>query len=340
MLTGLNNRKLIYPNAAIKLLSAILICTLWATALAQKATVDTTIFSIGKQVHLTLVLETTETDHVQWPQFGDTITRNIEIISRDKTDTTIVESTNKLRLHQSYTITSFDTGYIILPPIVFKVTDQSGQVSDLATEPVLLNVQKVPVDLKKDIRDIKPLLEAPYTLADFLPWILLLLTISLAGVLVWFYIRNRKKKKPLLRISLKPQVPPHVEALQQLAQLKLEKVWESGHIKEYYTRLTDVLRSYFEKRYGVQAAEMTSDEIMEAMLPLLVEPELTSALKQILTLADLAKFAKGQPIGHENALSMEKAETIIRNTAAVNKPAVVEKNSSENDIESSTQKLQ
>jgi hypothetical protein len=301
-----------YRIAFLLLASAFMVP---AFGLAQKVIPDTTKFQIGSQVNVTLELETEQGTVVEWPALGDTITKSLEIIYKKPVDTIRVEGKKSLLIRQIITITSFDTGFIVLPPLVFKVTTQGNELVELKSEPVLFEVQNVPVDMAKDIKDIKPVLTAPYTLRDFLPWILLAIAIGLLVTLAWFYIRNRKRNKPLIRLPSRPAKPPHVIALEMLEELRKEQVWQKGQIKEYYTRLTDILREYFENRFGVNAAEMTSDEIMFAMKDHLSEVSSLSDLRKVLTLSDLAKFAKGQPIGAENELSLTYARTIIMNSS-------------------------
>jgi len=285
-------------------------------AKAQKVIPDTTRFLIGSQVNITLELETDQGSVVEWPVLGDTLTHSIEIISKSKPDTVKTENSHTLLIQQKITITSFDTGFIVIPPVTFRVKTKTGALQDLMSEPVMLEVKNVQVDTAKDIKDIKPVLQAPYTLRDFLPWLLLAAAIGLLATLVWFYIRNRRKNKPFIKLPARQQKPPHVVALGMLDDLRKEQVWQKGQVKEYYTRLTDILREYFEKRFGVNAAEMTSEEILFAMKDHIGEASVLGDLRKLLSLSDLAKFAKMQPIGAENELSMTYAKTIVLNTAA------------------------
>ncbi|MFH1121703.1 MAG: hypothetical protein V1775_17925 [Bacteroidota bacterium] len=282
---------------------------------AQSVIPDTTRFLIGNQVNVTLEFEAGQGAVVKWPELGDTLSHSIEIIKKNPIDTIRPEGSTKLIFRQVITITSFDTGFIVLPPLVFIVNDNNGIQTELKSEPVLLEVKNIQVDTAKEIKDIKPILQAPYTLQDFLPWLLLAAAVGLLGTLIWFYLRNRKKKKPFFRLPTRPQKPPHTVALERLEELRQEKMWQKGQIKEYYTRLTDILREYFEKRFGVNAAEMTSDEILFAMKDHISEVSVLGDLRKLLTLSDLAKFAKGQPLGAENEISMTYAKTIVMNTA-------------------------
>lgn len=92
-------------------------------------------------------------------------------------------------------------------------------------------------------------------------WIIGILAVL---AVVIFIIVKLTKKKPEELIERKPDVPPHILALQQLEKIKTELVWKEGKTKEYYSAITDTIRLYIEGRFGVQALELTTDEIMRA----------------------------------------------------------------------------
>ena len=71
----------------------------------------------------------------------------------------------------------------------------------------------------------------------------------------WFIIKRKKKPVP---IDEKYLLAPHVWAFKELEKLEKEKVWQQN-IKEYYSRLTDVARTYIELRYKVPAMEKTTE---------------------------------------------------------------------------------
>ncbi|GAP42781.1 hypothetical protein TBC1_11920 [Lentimicrobium saccharophilum] len=283
--------------------------------IGQKATPDTTRFLIGQQINVTLELQVQEGTLVNWPVFGDTITKSLEIISVSGIDSLKQENTNDILLRQIIRITSFDSGYHVLPPVSFAIKEAgSNEFKDLLSEASLLEVMNVAVDLSADIKDIKPVLKAPYTLRDFLPYFLILLGLGLAGLLLWYYLQNRKKNKPLIRFPLKPDKPAHLVAIEQLEELKREQLWQKGQVKEYYTRLTDILRTYFEARFQVDAMEKTSDEILDAMRDHLADAGRMEDLRKILTLSDMAKFAKARPLGADNELSHTLAVSVVNSS--------------------------
>jgi len=110
-----------------------------------------------------------------------------------------------------------------------------------------------------------------------------------------------------------------VVALRELDKLSQEKLWQKNEFKEYYTRLTAIIRIYLEKRFHIPAMEETSYEILqdwkqhhEAV------PGLYDMLKQLLNLADLVKFAREKPLPSDNEVNLDNAYEFVRRT----KPAL------------------
>ena len=114
-----------------------------------------------------------------------------------------------------------------------------------------------------------------------------------------------------------PPQPPHVVAIKALEALHNQKLWQNNRHKQYYSGLTDILRTYIAARWGVGAMEMTSDEIIEAMrseeLPDKARMDLTAILRD----ADLVKFAKATPDGEQNEADYLKAFYFVEETKLV-----------------------
>lgn len=289
---------------------------------AQHISVDSSSFLMGQQVNLTLELNTLKDAQVNWPSFTDTITRFFEVIKAGRVDT-LVSDTGDWTLTQVLTITSFDTGFHAIPPIPFAVrVPGASDFSLTESKPLLLEIKSVTVDQAADIKDLKPILRVPYTFADFLPWILGLLLLALLVALIWFFIWSRKNNKTLIKIPARPPPPAHVTALGKLEELKKQQLWQKGQVKEYHTRLTDILRSYLEAIYEINAAEMTSFEIMQGMRQQVIEENQLKEVKKVLELADMAKFAKARPMAADNELSFNLTVNFINSTAPVSKKQV------------------
>src|SRR5476651_1196295 len=136
----------------------------------------------------------------------------------------------------------------------------------------------------------------------------------LAICIAVYFIKKRRKKIEEAKPEFKPFIPPDVEAINQLNALREQKLWQKDQIKEYHSELTEVIRQYLEKRYGIKAHEQTSDEIFAALRYMDIEDDSRNQLRQILLLADLAKFAKQKPLPAENEQSMENAIAFVMHT--------------------------
>ncbi|HHL57637.1 MAG TPA: hypothetical protein ENJ14_01700 [Bacteroidetes bacterium] len=268
---------------------------------------------IGDQIGYELGINIPEGFVVAWPVLVDTISKNIEIVNVQEVDTSFVENT--LILNRLLTITSFDSGYFKIPSYTFQFRHEGDTAVYEAKTPVqYLNVYTPVVDTSQVFKAIKGPIAEPYTFRELLPWILLgLLVVILVVGMIW-YIRKRKKKKPLFAAKAKPELPPHIVAIRKLEELRLAKVWQQGKIKEYYTQLTDIVREYAERRYNFNAPEMTTEEILEELSAKNVNEEVTTKLKATLSLADLVKFAKAKPTPLENDVCLNNCIDFVQET--------------------------
>jgi hypothetical protein len=133
------------------------------------------------------------------------------------------------------------------------------------------------------------------------------------AIALFFYWRARRKKptpvaKPVIRR------PAHEIAFEQLAAAEKEKLWQNGNYKEYHSRLSDIVRTYIEHRFGINAMELTTDEILASLKTMPAREK--DLLRHVLSLSDLVKFAKASPINTENELSISYARDFIEATKA------------------------
>ncbi|MEJ2039103.1 MAG: DUF4381 family protein [Desulfosarcinaceae bacterium] len=171
-----------------------------------------------------------------------------------------------------------------------------------------------------DIHDIKPALAVGPDL-QWLWWLLGIVLLLALAFLAWRLWRRRKKapeEKPA-----PPPLPPEVEALGALDALAADGRMAA---KEYYFRLSAVLRRYIERRYGFPAQEMTSEEL----LPELGRLELDSGLRQevstFCSLSDLIKFA-GAPAGQSRMQAdLALARRFVEQTAPKEEETDLEQN--------------
>jgi hypothetical protein len=279
-----------------------------------KAELDTTRILIGDQVNLWLMLEHPEGMKVDFPLIADSLAGKIEVLSTSRPDT--ISKTNRvLTIRQRLLATSFDTGFFIISPFVFRF---NNQVDSVQTQAISLEVFGMPIDTTKGITDIKPPYEIKVSFIEILPYIVVGLILAL---ILFFYLRYIRKKRSIVEVIEKPSPPPipaHILALEQLDELVREKLWQQGKVKLYYSRLTDIVRQYIELRFGVPAMEETTEDIIRDFAQgMQVKEEIRLELKSLLELADLVKFAKWNPVSEEHEASQQSAYDFILRTKPV-----------------------
>ncbi|MDR0844387.1 MAG: hypothetical protein LBN71_04140 [Tannerella sp.] len=286
---------------------------------------------IGEQTVLHLTVTADMGKVVYWGISPEAL-MPVEIVAASKPDTTVVNG-NRIVIKQDFIVTSFsdvDT-LCLLPP--FGVIDQSDTIY---SNQIALKITTVPVnvDAPEEFYDIKEIWKPLFVLADYYPLIFgILLTLFLICVVGYIiqHLRNRKALIPLRKEE--PKLPPYEEAIKRLDEIKLQKLWQQGRNKDFYTQLTDVLRQYIVRRYNVNAMEMTSYEILEIIQRDKEAKSVYDILKQVLHLADFVKFAKLHPLPDENELSLMHAYSFVNRTKVVEiaKPAEESAESKTND---------
>ncbi|MCB0803400.1 MAG: hypothetical protein KDB74_09895 [Flavobacteriales bacterium] len=286
------------------------------------ATIGTQEIKIGEQTTIELeVSYSAAIESLIFPALQDTISKFIDIVEISKIDTIFdPEDVTKKYLNQTITITSWDSGYYVIPPFTFVVGSDT-----LKTNPLVLNVKNVSVEAQQDIKDIKTIIEVPFSLIDWLlsnkiPISIGLLIVILLILAIVFY--RRYKNRPVVEKEVVvPKEAADLVATRKLQELFDKKLWQAGHVKMYYTELSFILREYLENRYLVNALELTTDETITLINSnLITEKETVKKLHNILILADMAKFAKQQPIGAENEEAYKNALLFVSLTKYVNEP--------------------
>lgn len=181
------------------------------------------------------------------------------------------------------------------------------------------------------IYDIKRPEETPLLVSEFsgyLKWAIVALCLLAAIIwLVSHWMSSRRKQEGAAERT-RPRELPHVRAIRELEALHNQKVWQNNKPKLYYSRLTDIIRTYIEGRYGIGAMEMTTDEIMAAMEGAGLSDKSYRDLREMLRIADLVKFARHIPEGDENERIYHNAYYFVEETKELpeeenekNKPA-------------------
>ncbi len=162
--------------------------------------------------------------------------------------------------------------------------------------------------MNEDIRPLKDVLEIK---GGFAAWPVVILILAAIIVVLWIYFNKRKKPKEIPGLPPRPAAEIAKEALDAL---KRSGLIEKGLIKEYYIRLSDIIRSYIENIYKIAAMDKTTWELFQEMKSRKIERARADKINDFLEDCDMVKFAKYAPNQKEIELIHAKAEEIINMT--------------------------
>lgn len=306
-----------------KVLFSILLMILGIPHLrSQEVTVvsafDSTRIYIGDQVNFTVTVEQPADLALKLPLFTDTIIKNIEVLKGPDVDSVSIGS-GRVRITEKYLVTSFDSGLYQIDPVYVESKNEDG-IKRFFSDYARIEVKKyrvAPSDTTARIYDIIEPYKAPITASEVLPWALAAIVLA---ALVWtllVFIKKRKLTKTGIPEIINPD-PAHVIAFRELEKLRSEELCQKGHYKQYYTRLTEILRMYLENRYKVYSLELTTSETLHALLKTgFRKNEDYERLRTVLTAADLVKFAKYIPSNDENEPHFRNAWDFVDSTKEI-----------------------
>lgn len=336
--------KIQYRGFSALVVLCLFVCLIFSSsnALAQSSPrisseVDTTFIKIGDQLKFKVVVEVDSTDVVIFPE-GQTFSP-LETVEAFATDTT--KKDDRITLLKTYALTQFDSGSYKLPA---QRIDINGK--GFFTDSLRIDVANVAVDtLAQKMYDIKPLIKVEKSNSNIWGILLIALSIlSIVGALVyWFFLR----KKPLSEEEQEALLPPYDRALLELKKLDNSKYLIQDEYKQYYSELTDIVRSYLEEDVNVSALESTTDELitklemMKDAGELELDSDTIKQFKSILQTADLVKFAKSKPptnVAHQDRKAVE--QIVVKTHEAIPEPTLEELMAQEEYQEALAQKHQ
>lgn len=273
-----------------------------------RVAVDTTKMRIGEQINYTLQLKADSTAQISFaekPFFAP-----FEVLSETAIDT--IKAKSHYLFTKKYGLIQFDSGAYWLPP-------QKVLVNGLPkiSDSLLIQVATVPVDtLKQKLFDIKPIVavEKNYdVLTQNIIYGLLTVLLLVGLTYVFFFAKKRREER-------RKKLPPFERAIEELKALETVTPFGQEEYKQYYSRLTDVVRRYLEEEARISALESTTDELLmklEALKhtgKLELERETIKNLKSVLQTADLVKFARSTPEYGTTSKDRELVEGVVIET--------------------------
>ena len=272
---------------------------------SQKVTtsIDSSQIKIGSQFNLTLKASVNDKDKVVFPNaknFGA-----LEVLESYPIDT--IKNNSQYELIKKYGLTQFDSGRYLIPKLIVKINQK-----DFQTDSLSIVVNNVKVDTTKqqmyDIKDIIATEEEPSS--EWWKLLVLLALIIASGFGSYFIIKRLQKGKVKEEEFF---ASPIEKAIAYLQNLDKKQLVQKGDIKEYYSEMTDIARTYIEESVHIPAMESTSSELMDSLKKAISEKKMfvnreeLDKFRQVLENSDLVKFAKSKPLQFE----IEKDKSIV-----------------------------
>lgn len=237
-------------------------------------------------------------------------------------DSTVTAGTDSRNVDFDFTIQAFDPGTLTLPPFAVLTAPGSDTVF---SNVVTLKVLPVEVD---SLQTINPMASVAAPLSrwyDYIPtwvwWALAILALAAACIYLYTLLRHRSEEAEQRRT---PVVPPYELAISRLNILRSRNLPETGHEKEYYTELVDILRQYLQGRFGINAMEMTSTQIVKALRSNPDTRMTADMMRSVLSIADFVKFAKVRPLPDDNIKAFARAQDFVEQTKPAPEPEPAE----------------
>lgn len=279
-----------------------------------RQTVEPTTINAAGQLKVTLDMQTKEGYALTFPSdsqsFGDFVPVSI------RKGEVVFAGNGLVSQTVEYTLEPPGPGSFQIPALTIssweKAKDEAEAV-ELATEAMPITVSSLFADPKRqpELHDILPPVSQPFSklvVAGAAVALLLLL-----ALIVWLIKRKRKPEPG------PPQLPAHIRAGKALDRLLAEQLLAKGEVKLFYQRVSDILRSYIEERFGVKAPERTTEEFLAEIggKTLTAQPGLVAhklLISKFLTHCDLVKFAKHQPSSDETDMAVAICREFIHAT--------------------------
>lgn len=312
----------------IKYVVATVLCAgsigLNAQQVSVKAAVDSVDLVMGDVTHLTVSVDVPSSleSSVQLVDFpvltpgADFIPfHGVDVVG---SDSTTVREEGRVRYDFDFTIQAFDPGTVTIPP--FAVVPAPG-ADTVKSSIIALKVAPVDVDSLETVHPMESIVSPATKWYDYIPdWLLwVLLGIAVVAVSVGAYLILRKRKIAIEESKAIP-VPPYDLAKLRLEKLRNRNLAENGHEKEYYTELVDILRQYLQGRFGINAMEMTTTQIVRALRSNRETRLTADEMRGVLSVADFVKFAKVRPLPDDNVKAFNRAMNFVDSTKPAPEP--------------------
>ncbi len=276
--------------------------------------VDKNEVTIGDKIKFGIHVKYKDNVTIQFPEFSQQLgvfaikeTCDIEGPRREKGGYSVVE--------RNYVLNSYEIGRQTIPSIKIKYKGNQTK-GEVTTNEVVVNIKGVlkEGETSSDIKDIRPPLDVPTNFKRLVTWIFIGIGVLLVSGVAYWLINKRKINQKRQDWQFIKRTP-HEVACELLERLLKDDLVSKGLVKEYYYRITNILRHYIEDRFGLLAPERTTDEFLIEMAHTNRLDDVHKELvREFLERCDMVKYAKYGPSALEIKETYDAARHFVDET--------------------------
>lgn len=208
-----------------------------------------------------------------------------------------------------YELVSYDVGWDTIPRMECGVV-QGDDTMVVSTEAVPIEIKSVAPNMtgQEDIRRLRPQIGMKMPIWQYL---LLLGTMGFMVAAALFFLWRRRRAIVPEEV---PQRPPWEVAIAALEQLSQREASSPEDVRRFYTKISYILRAYYEGRFLFPAVEHTTTEIMQRVKRIKELRPYIDQTDDFLMKSDLVKFAKYMPGSVDSQLEIGLVREIVEFT--------------------------
>jgi len=277
------------------------------------ANVDKARATIGDKINYKITVDFSDNIEVFFPETKDKV-GGLTVKDFDVAD--IEKDKGRITREFSYILETYKASSYIIPAFDIKYKEKHKSETEVAKTPeIFIEVVTTLDEDASDVRDIKPPVSLDKSYFRLYIIIAIAFGVLILAAIVIYYIYNRKHREIE---SIPEPLPSHQIAYNELESLRAMDLISKGQIKEYYYRLSNIVRHYIENRFKLMAPERTTEEFLVEMT---VTGKLSGAHKELvgnfLEHCDMVKFAEYGPDSREIENSFNSAKKLVDETREV-----------------------
>ncbi len=277
------------------------------------ANVDKARATIGDKINYKITVDFPEGIEVLFPETKEKI-GDLAVKDFDVTD--IEKEEGRVKREFMYVLATYKAGSYIIPAFDIKYKEKIKTEIVVAKTPEIFIEVATTLDADaSDVRDIVPPMALDKSYFRIYIIIAIVFGVLALAAIVLHYIYRRKDREIE---SIPEPLSAHQIAYNELESLSAMDLISKGQIKEYYYRLSNIVRHYIENRFNLMAPERTTEEFLAEMI---VTGKLAEDHKKLvgdfLEHCDMVKFAAYGPDSREIENSFNSAKRLVDETREI-----------------------